>query len=442
MLTLDTRTPTGFGVANPELMSVWTLEIQKKVDAFIDGYRTRSVDQQSLLKIGNKISKRVMRIRTDISARIDYIEMGYKLKEPGITADEVLEITEERRNSTTDVKARREWARHRYNRKKELAILRDALDTVKERYNEIDTILDDIPGDPHLLGDDDDDVKPEISPSVVMAMERVETDRFSQLSLTTGQRKCLRVCGNISDKQLWRFFSTLREDEKPVNKERTGFLVSLPLIIHMDIDIVIHGMLRDRDYRYKNIFEVASTKPTANAMRMNRLRWEGALFGGLYDGVTARERVKYGLLHVSDDPNGNEFASRAYGKSYVVLHEHAKDRITITKDDSAKHQEDDPIGLIDSCRHIVDHVFASKEQKEYVDARKFNDVQVNGKKMPGYENRWIEAQIHGDVHFATDVAKLVIDSEWDGNVAFKERLDILFREIGVPIPYEFIRKVI
>lgn len=64
-----------------------------------------------------------------------------------------------------------------------------------------------------------------------------------------------------------------------------------------------------------------------------RVTWEDRMFDTLHHDAKPFERVKYGTINFTNDPNGVEVC-HSYGLSYFLLKPHVRDRCTITDVDS------------------------------------------------------------------------------------------------------------
>ena len=74
------------------------------------------------------------------------------------------------------------------------------------------------------------------------------------------------------------------------------------------------------------------------------------MFDHFHHKASYYERVKYGTMNFTNDPNG-VIACSGYGKSYFLLKSHVRDRCTITDMDSAS-----PMATIATFRFLY-HLF-------------------------------------------------------------------------------------
>jgi hypothetical protein len=87
-----------------------------------------------------------------------------------------------------------------------------------------------------------------------------------------------------------------------------------PIIIHIHCDKVLNYLIQDTHYR--NQFE---TKTSSGALDEKiRTAWEDNLFNKIYHDSPPFERVKYGVLNVTNDKEGVR-SCWGYGYSYLVL---------------------------------------------------------------------------------------------------------------------------
>lgn len=85
-----------------------------------------------------------------------------------------------------------------------------------------------------------------------------------------------------------------------------------------------------KDTHYRNAFEIHPGMGGGGG----RVEWEDRMFDRMHHDATPFERVKYGTMNFTNDPNGVAVCS-GYGSSYFLLKPHLRDRCTITDMDSA-----------------------------------------------------------------------------------------------------------
>ncbi|MFF5226686.1 DUF3626 domain-containing protein [Dactylosporangium sp. NPDC000521] len=162
---------------------------------------------------------------------------------------------------------------------------------------------------------------------------------------------------------------------------------------------VIEGLLADG--RFRSQFETGISNGGLTAYPGgDRDRWEERMFGGAYQrpGVTPADRPKYGALDLRRHPAG---AARRFGSAHLRLRPEVNARATFTLGDSF--HEPREAGVFDALAPVLaglaDHVAAAGPLDDYV-----------------------EAQIHGPVDLARDVAALVLDDSFAGRLPAAEKL--------------------
>ena len=172
------------------------------------------------------------------------------------------------------------------------------------------------------------------------------------------------------------------------------------IIIHIKLDKLYPYIKSDTHYR--NQFE---TNAKGSLYTQSRVMWENARFGNIYGDTTdnGSERVKYGCLNMYSQKSGCAHA-RTYGSSYIVLNDDVRSRATFVSDCSKKEIH---MCTFDYFGHLL--LYASNEM--------INNLVKISKSLTGefidfeiknvYPN--IEIQIHGDIIFARDVDKIMVD---------------------------------
>jgi hypothetical protein len=85
-----------------------------------------------------------------------------------------------------------------------------------------------------------------------------------------------------------------------------------PIIIHVNLDSVLHFLVEDTHYR--NLFETGTGSGSTDFHA--RKSWEDRIFNGIYHNSLPHERVKYGVLNI-----GNRALSDAHcGQDYSLFH--------------------------------------------------------------------------------------------------------------------------
>ena len=101
--------------------------------------------------------------------------------------------------------------------------------------------------------------------------------------------------------------------------------------------------------RYLTLFDIGISG--VGASLDDRRGFERRIFGTAYDGLD-HERPRYGSLNLMTYMKGTGKASR-YGKSYIILNEHARKRCTITSCDTSRPEA--VLGTLDCCAHVLLH---------------------------------------------------------------------------------------
>merc|ERR550525_1996508 len=79
--------------------------------------------------------------------------------------------------------------------------------------------------------------------------------------------------------------------------------------------------------------------------------WEDELFGGAYRGANAFDRCKYGVLNVTNDPQGVRCCAPVYGSSYFLL-KGVRLRTTLSAEDSAGLHASE-LATVDRYAHVL-----------------------------------------------------------------------------------------
>eukprot|EP00427_Karlodinium_veneficum_P048599 CAMPEP_0169242246 /NCGR_PEP_ID=MMETSP1016-20121227/32440_1 /TAXON_ID=342587 /ORGANISM="Karlodinium micrum, Strain CCMP2283" /LENGTH=454 /DNA_ID=CAMNT_0009322429 /DNA_START=952 /DNA_END=2316 /DNA_ORIENTATION=- len=168
-----------------------------------------------------------------------------------------------------------------------------------------------------------------------------------------------------------------------------------PVIIHLDLAST--GRMLAKDSHYRNQFETLKSGGTLD--KQKRILWENELFSNAYDSATAFERCKYGVVNVTNDPQGVRCCLQ-YGLSYLLLRG-VRARTTFCSTDSAGMNVGD-LATLDCCAHVFSK-FSDTELK-YV-------LKVGTLRIPGTDSQVLssykEAQIHGELRL-TDHVELIM----------------------------------
>lgn len=170
---------------------------------------------------------------------------------------------------------------------------------------------------------------------------------------------------------------------------------TVPVVIHLSLDKVMK-FLRD-DTEYRNQFETGTSGGALS--KESRIQWEKTLFGGIYDHSEGYEKVKYGALNITLNPNG---ICCGYGDSYLKLKDEVKKRITFVHGDSSAQKLDiatfsSPVPILNFLEknELIDVIDVATGKKDF--------TKIN---LKGY---YVEAQIHGPVRLNMDVDVLMVN---------------------------------
>jgi len=169
-----------------------------------------------------------------------------------------------------------------------------------------------------------------------------------------------------------------------------------PLIIHINLDKC--GGLVVQDTHYRNLFEVNLSGGSTD--KFHRRAVEDQLFGGAYNGADPFDRVKYGVLNFTNNPEGVQKCAQ-YGKDYFLM-KRMRLRTTMCSTDSFADQTS---GTPDYYAHIL----AQYSDHDFSMALK---VRKPGEKVTASEDGFYkEVQFHGEVRLKDHVDKIVVHSD-------------------------------
>ncbi len=196
---------------------------------------------------------------------------------------------------------------------------------------------------------------------------------------------------------------------------------------------VAAGLLADG--RYRSQFETGISNGGRTAVPGgDRTRWERTLFGGAYDGQpdgSASPRPVYGALDPFGDPYGG---SPRFGSSFVVLRPACLDRATLSVGDS--HLGPTDVGTADQLWPILaGAVEACVDGDGFgrgLDVDRFLqalEVGADGHDRPSARelDRYVEAQVHGPIDLAADVAAIHLDPSFDGTDVHRDLREVASR---------------
>lgn len=172
---------------------------------------------------------------------------------------------------------------------------------------------------------------------------------------------------------------------------------------------VAAGLLADG--RYRPQFETGISNGGRSAVPGgDRMRWESVLFDSVYNDHSTVRPV-YGALDVFRDPHGG---SPRFGSCFVVLKPHCLARATLCVGDS--HLGPADVGTADELMSIVagavEECSSGGGFGRLLSVGAFLDMlasATNSAQSARELDRYVEAQVHGGVDLASDVASVVID---------------------------------
>jgi hypothetical protein len=179
-----------------------------------------------------------------------------------------------------------------------------------------------------------------------------------------------------------------------------------PFIIHVKLQKTLAGgeRLIDKflkDDRYRSLFETGTGGGCTKVEK--RIEWEDKCFGTAYKDAPAKERPKYGTVNLTNDPKGVANAARYYGKSFFVLKRSLRWRCSLTNKDSSMSNCISGLGG-QEFMFLQSYIPDSEGKPDEIELILKHD---GSKALTWYP----EVQIHGQVKFGRDIAKLVADEE-------------------------------
>ncbi|QYJ80525.1 DUF3626 domain-containing protein [Shewanella acanthi] len=185
---------------------------------------------------------------------------------------------------------------------------------------------------------------------------------------------------------------------------------------------VAEGLLRDGQYRSQ--FEThISNGQLSPELGGPRDHWENQLFGDAYQGT--KSRPKYGALDLSMWQDG---PAPRFGSCYFLTHSQVLARSTFTYLDSYRNPKEK--GTLACFEDILAALLTESFERHYAlgkaDFKPLHIIhylghQLSSSLLARFErpmstnlDHYIEAQIHGDVSLADDIAMLVVDPSYRG----------------------------
>lgn len=248
---------------------------------------------------------------------------------------------------------------------------------------------------------------------------KVVFTKTQQDAIDFSLKKSKIICKNVYLQVLAKFqFSGFTEDDL---KRAIIFIKD-----RVPITINFNSMLLQqfcKDAHYKNIFELGDTIK-GSGYRISRYDWENSLFKGIYNTAPAIEKVKYGAVNITLDPHGVNAVS-GYGDAYFELKPEVKLRTSMIHGDSGK--KDLHLATFENNLSILNLLDEDLLQK-ILDI--MNDKIPHAPSNYGF---YIEAQIHGDILFNRDIAKLVLKKDKRKDDTIRKFAETFSKKNNVPI---------
>lgn len=203
---------------------------------------------------------------------------------------------------------------------------------------------------------------------------------------------------------------------------------------------VAQGLLRDGIY--KSQFEThISNGQLSPELGGPRDHWENQLFGNAYSGIKCRP--KYGALDLGLCPMG---PAPRFGSCYFLTHAQVLSRCTFSYMDSYRlPKEKGTLSCFDAilsallsesferCYALGRHNVRPRDLVEHLNSHLFQPVEQRfAQAAQGNLDHYIEAQVHGELSLADDIAYLVADPSFKGT-ATEECLTQLCTEYHVEL---------
>ena len=259
--------------------------------------------------------------------------------------------------------------------------------------------------------------------------EEIEVERDVEVveGLTRAQ---LDVLLSVED----RIIEYERESKKPCIRYVQEYLANCDIVMHIPLYTILKKMVAKKDPFLRNLFEVGTGGGSTD--REARAEWEHKIFQSEeYDEFPPHEKVKYATINWAHSRNGvSQVGSYRYGKSYLILRNDVKLRATYSRYDSSYPSVEGVHQLGTITRMCYISTQFTQEEKRLMEFYKPNE-----KGNPGMNciKDYMEVQIHGELIFARDVAKIMISPHLD-NAELRGLLAQYFAIIGRNIPFEFI----
>jgi Protein of unknown function (DUF3626) len=170
--------------------------------------------------------------------------------------------------------------------------------------------------------------------------------------------------------------------------------VSAPIVIHVSLKVI---RLLNSDTRYRNLFEIRTGN--GNTDFDTRAGWEDTIFSRIYQNALPAERVKYGVLNITNDPAGVQTCNW-YGECHMIMR-NVRLRSTFASCDTS--HADVQLATCEFYCHVLDSYTDQELMKIALVA-----TGVETALPSGCLGNYKEIQIHGDVVLARDVEALAV----------------------------------
>jgi hypothetical protein len=256
------------------------------------------------------------------------------------------------------------------------------------------------------------------------------TTRFEQAGLTKADLELTLDYVKTKAPLLVAFHPDKELRQEVLSENLTDKVPTYSVAVDRANNRLIDALLKDGTYRNQFETGISGGSPTAYPGGL-RDGYEAKVFEGGYHTheLIPQERPKYGSLYAGQIPSNSQ---RSYGSCYLVLKPGVRDRTTFTPADSAL-VPPEMVGTADAFAHVLAN--ASKDV--------FKDlVQAATTKNPPTTRAWsyIEAQVHGPIDFATDVARLVADVKFKGT-PYEDKLRAFAEHNGIALQWHSDEKV-
>lgn len=178
--------------------------------------------------------------------------------------------------------------------------------------------------------------------------------------------------------------------------------------------------------------------------RKRRLEADKAYFPPEYENLPDSEKVKYGVLNWAHDRKGctqftKETTQQSKPISYLVFKDSVKRRSTYSRYETLTNGG--PKAKFKNFSGTKSHLCFISHQFESSVRRSMENYDLKkggGNSTMLYTDGYMEVQLHGELVFARDVAKIMISTETESIATVLPLLEAYFKKIGQVIPYEYI----